>query len=196
MGSRRPLGRGLLRTEQLLDRLRADVRLADLARTPQLLGLICWLMGKQQDRASISRIELLERAVSGLLQSAVEGSGIAPDEAERLPLRVRAWLRTLAFEGLAVSDDARGRFSREEFLEYAERFADPDEASKLTRLARRSAWSSPRRAVTRTSSFCTRCFRSSSLQKRSYGQSTSPRPSTESSTRATAKRACVWRARF
>lgn len=121
--------------ERLLDRLRADAGLGDLARTPQLLGLICWLVGSGPGDVSLTRTELLARAVSGLIQSAVERSGVAPEEAERLSLRLRGWLRQLAFDRLESTDEASARFSREEFVEGAERFAGSEEAFKLTRLA-------------------------------------------------------------
>ena len=122
-------------TDQVLQRLRTDARLGDLARTPQLLGLICWLAGRGSGRVPLTRLDLLERAVRELIHSAVERGRVAPDDVERLSLSLRGFLRQFALERLQSTDEASVRFTREEFAETAERLVGADDAYKLTRLA-------------------------------------------------------------
>ena len=124
--------RAILRT------VRRDDRLADLARVPQLLGLVCYLWSGGTIQGFRTRADLFARTTDAMIVKGLDQLEVGGDERETLPRSLRRWLRKLAMDMLAHPSGSRLRISHDVILDDLEIGRSESDAARLFRLARAS----------------------------------------------------------
>jgi HEAT repeat protein len=118
--------------------VRRDDRLADLARVPQLLGLVCFLWSRGAVREFRTRADLFAQTTDSMIAKGLDQLDVREEERETLPRGLRRWLRKLALDMLAHPAGPRLRVSRDAMLDDLEIGRSDNEAARLFRLAQAS----------------------------------------------------------
>jgi HEAT repeat protein len=122
----------------VLRSVRGDSRLADLARVPQLVGLVCYLWSRAKVGGFRTRADLFAQTTDAMISKGLDQLAVGGDERETLPRSLRRWLRKLALDMLANAAGSRLRISRNAMLDDLEIGRSETEAARLFRLARAS----------------------------------------------------------
>jgi HEAT repeat protein len=125
------------RAATLQDRIAEDLVMADLARLPQLLVLLCW-MWRSTSAGFHTRVQILAGAVEEAMARAVRISRLAEGDEEVVPWQVRRALRTLALEVACADDGLVLTFTRGRLLDLLAEEGGRDRASALFAFTRRT----------------------------------------------------------
>lgn len=125
------------RTPGLLDELARDVRLAELARLPQMLMLLChlWRPVSAGDR---SRVAIIGAAIDESLDRAVRLADLPDGDEEVVPGQVRRALQITALRSLEEPDEVRLTFPSEQVLTVMSEVGGVSAGGRLLRFARRT----------------------------------------------------------
>lgn len=126
------------RATALRDRIVEDLEMAELARLPQLLVLLCWLWPSTSAMGLHSRVQILSSAVDEAMARATRISRLADADAEVVPWEVRGALRKLAKEVVTTRDGKVLTFTRLRLLELLAEVGGRDRAGMLLAFTRRT----------------------------------------------------------
>ena len=125
------------RAATLPDRIAEDLVMAELARLPQLLVLLCW-MWQSSSAGFRTRVQILAGAVDEAMARAVRISRLADGDEEVVPWQARRALRTLALEVASAVDGSVLTFTRGRLLDLLAEEGGRDRASALLAFTRRT----------------------------------------------------------
>jgi HEAT repeat protein len=126
------------RAVMLPDRIAEDIAMAELARLPQLLVLLCWMWQSTSTAGFHTRVQILAGAVDEAMARAMRISGLAEGDEEVVPLQVREVLRTLALEVANEDDGMVLTFPRRRLLDLLVEEVGRDQAGALLAFTRRT----------------------------------------------------------
>lgn len=119
----------------LLERIESDDRLAEIARLPQMLGMLWRLWREDPSSIARSRAGLVANEVAIAFDRATRHAGLPDGEEEVVPFRIRRSLQRLALSGVTRPPGMGHTLSRDELLEEFGRDGDP---GMMLRFARRT----------------------------------------------------------
>ncbi|MGK8503301.1 HEAT repeat domain-containing protein [Nocardia asiatica] len=126
------------RAANLPDRIAEDRGMAELARLPQLLVLLCWLWQSTSNAGFETTAQILASGVEEAIARAVRISRLADGEEEVVPWQVRGALRALALEVASEGDGTSIGFTRGRLLALLEESGGRDRAGALLAFTRRT----------------------------------------------------------
>lgn len=126
------------RAAALGGRIAEDQVMAELARLPQFLVLLCWMWRSTSSAGFHSRVQILSGAVEEAMARATRISRLADGDEHVVPWDVRVALRALALEAVTTGDGNEVTFTRRRLLELLADAGGRDRAGLLLAFALRT----------------------------------------------------------